>query len=80
MPDLKGVCELRGSWRCMLYKPTHPNAVDVPFKRSYASFQRHCNHLRQRAQMLQQPSWGCTPRARSDGACSMYHMLSALWL
>jgi hypothetical protein len=50
----------------MLYKITHPNAVSVPFKRSYASFQRHCNHLRQRAQMLQQPSWGCTPRAMFD--------------
>jgi hypothetical protein len=66
MHDLKGVCEPRGSWRCMLFKLTHPNAAGVPFRRSRASFQRHCNHLQQRAQMLPQPSWGNTPRAVSD--------------
>ena len=27
MHDLKGVCELRGPWRCMLYKLTHPNTA-----------------------------------------------------
>jgi hypothetical protein len=32
MPHLKGVCELRGSWRGMLYKLTHPNAVGCAFQ------------------------------------------------
>jgi hypothetical protein len=41
----KGVCELHGSWRCMLYTPTRPNAVGVPLRWSCALFQRHCNHL-----------------------------------
>jgi hypothetical protein len=72
MHDLRGVCELRSSRRCMLHKLPHPNAVGVPFRRSRASFQHaHCNHLQQRAQMLQQPSWGCIPRAMSNSACSM---------
>lgn len=69
MHDLKGVCELRGSWRCMLYKLTHPNAVGVPFRRSRAAFQRHRNHLQQRAQMLQpgwEARWLAQPRAMSD--------------
>jgi hypothetical protein len=38
MHNLKGVCELRGSWRCMLYKLTHPNAAGVPFRWPRASF------------------------------------------
>ena len=29
---LRGVCELRGPWRSMLEKLTHPVAVDVPFR------------------------------------------------
>lgn len=66
MHDLKGVCELRGSWRCMLYKLTHPNATGVPmFRRSRAALQRHRNHLQQRAHMLQ-PGSGDQPRAMSD--------------
>jgi hypothetical protein len=74
--DLKAVCELRGSWRCIVqHHAVEPNLNEtvcllagVPVRRSRASFQRHCDHLRQRAQMLQQPSWGYTPRALSGSS------------
>jgi hypothetical protein len=54
MHDLKGVCELRGSWRSMLYKLTHPNAAVVPFRRSRAAIERRSSSVRQRAELLQQ--------------------------
>jgi len=56
MHDLKGVCELRGSWRSMLYKLTHPNAAVTPFWRSRAAVERHSDTVRQRADRLQQPA------------------------
>ena len=39
MHELKVVCELRGVWRGMLYKLTHPDAVGVPARRSGAALQ-----------------------------------------
>jgi hypothetical protein len=65
MRDLKGVCELRGPWRSMLYKLTHPNATVVPFRRSPAAYQRHNNSVRQRAEMLQRSAY-VGLRAMSD--------------
>jgi hypothetical protein len=56
MHELKGVCELRGPWRRMLYQLTHPHATVVPFRRSGAAIQRRSSSVRQRAELLQQPA------------------------
>lgn len=56
MHSLKGVCELRGPWRSMLYKLTHPDAAGVPFRRSPAAVERHNSTMQQRAERLQQPA------------------------
>jgi hypothetical protein len=58
MHDLKGVCELRGSWRCMLYKLTHPDAIGsgVPFRRSRAAYQRRQGSVQQRSEWLRRPA------------------------
>jgi hypothetical protein len=68
MQDLTDRCAVRGSWRSMLYKVTHPNADGLPFHRSRASYQRHLSHMQWRARMLQVSWQGIHdgPRAMSD--------------
>jgi hypothetical protein len=41
MHDLAGACTIRGAWRSMLYKVTHPSSEGFPFRRSHAAHQRH---------------------------------------
>ena len=65
MHELKGVCELRGAWRGMLYKLTHPDAVRVPARRSGAAPQ--LRHMQQRAERLQ-PRARCTGRLWAQGS------------
>lgn len=63
MGDLQGCCFLRGPWRSMVYRITHPNAVGVSFQRSQGSFQRQQQQqqLRQQ-QLLPQPGVAAKPR------------------
>jgi hypothetical protein len=57
MYDLKAACVLRGSWRSMLYRVTHPHAVGVPFRRP-PDATRHSSIMRQRADTLPfQAAW-----------------------
>jgi hypothetical protein len=56
MHDLSDHCAVRGSWRSMVYKITHPNAESRPFHRSQASHQRHMAYVQRRAGMLQPPA------------------------
>jgi hypothetical protein len=69
MHDLKRVCALRGPWRSMLYKLTHPRSSGVSYRQPH-NIPRHSNtmHMRQRADTLPfQAAWSaCPPRALSD--------------
>jgi hypothetical protein len=56
MHDLTGACAIRGAWRSMLYKITHPGSEGLPFRRSRAAHQHHTSHLMRRAEWLA----GCT--------------------
>jgi hypothetical protein len=57
MHDLKNACALRGPWRSMLYRVTHPHAAGVPFRRP-PNATRHSSSMRQRAETLPfQAAW-----------------------
>lgn len=56
MHDLSAHCDIRSSWRSMVYKITHPHADGLPFHRSQASHQRHMAHVQWRAGRLQPPA------------------------
>ncbi len=66
MLDLTGACAIRGAWRSMLYKITHPGSEVLPFRRSHAALQRHTSHLRWRAEWLARCGMHTGPRALSD--------------
>jgi hypothetical protein len=71
MHDLAGACAIRGAWRSMLYKITHPNSEGFPFvSRSHAAHQRHTSHMRWRAEWLAGRGMHSGPRALSD--CSVW--------
>jgi hypothetical protein len=69
MHDLKRVCALRGPWRSMLYKLTHPHSSGVSYRRPH-NIPRPTStmHLRQHADTLPfQAAWSShAPRALSD--------------
>jgi hypothetical protein len=69
MHDLNRVCALRGPWRSMLYKLTHPHSSGVSYRRPH-NIPRHTStmHLRQHADTLPfQAAWSSyAPRALSD--------------
>jgi hypothetical protein len=54
MDDLRGYCLMRGAWRSMVYRVTHPGAVGAPLQRSRAPshYRQHLSLMRQ--QRLQQ--------------------------
>jgi hypothetical protein len=60
MHDLTDACALRGSWRSMLYRLTHPRANGVPFRRPLNAT-RYSSRMRQRAETLPfQAAWSAT--------------------
>jgi hypothetical protein len=50
--DLQGYCCMRGPWRSMVYRITHPEADGSSYQRSQSSFQRHQQHMQLRQQQL----------------------------
>jgi hypothetical protein len=66
MHDLTGACAIRGAWRSMLYKITHPNSEGAPFPKSHDAHQRHTSYLRLRAEWLAGRGMHTAPRALSD--------------
>jgi hypothetical protein len=51
MHNLKGVCALRGPWRSMLCKLTHPCVTGVPCQQPHNAA-RHSSSMWQRADTL----------------------------
>jgi hypothetical protein len=54
MDDLRGLCFVRGAWRSMVYRVTHPDAVGAPLQlpRSSSDYRQRQSLMRQ--QRLQQ--------------------------
>lgn len=50
--ELQGYCCMRGPWRSMVYRITHPDADVSNHQRSQASFQRHQQRVQLRQQQL----------------------------
>jgi hypothetical protein len=49
MDELRGDCLMRGAWRSMVYRVTHPDAVGAPLQRSRAP-----SHYRQQQSFMRQ--------------------------
>lgn len=49
MDDLRGYCFMRGAWRSMVYRVTHPDAVGAPLR-----FSRTPSHYRQQQSLMRQ--------------------------
>lgn len=49
MDDLRGYCLMRGAWRSMVYRVTHPEAVGAPLR-----FSRSSSHYRQQQSLMRQ--------------------------
>jgi hypothetical protein len=47
--DLRGDCLMRGAWRSMAYRVTHPDAVGAPLQRSRSS-----SHYRQQLSLMRE--------------------------
>jgi hypothetical protein len=54
MDDLRGYCFMRGAWRSMVYRVTHPDAVGPPLRCSRSSSHHRQQQSLMRQQRLQQ--------------------------